>query len=212
MTVKKESEKVGLKLNIQKTKIVASGPITSWQIDGERVETVADFMISFSVSLFGCFFYSVIDQQHYVSSWWTTTISLVTICHHTKVSPHYWLYILLWADFCNPARGMAEHGKIGWNVDAPWGLRNVSKSVLGRQSRMHPAWRGAWEDPEEEGPVLGLYCFLNWYQLWIQESSVEMNLIFLQMRKGALGEGNLVGLWHSISSTLASKRTLKTPS
>ena len=42
--VKKESEKVGLKLNIQKTKIMASGPITSWQIDGETVETVADFI------------------------------------------------------------------------------------------------------------------------------------------------------------------------
>ena len=44
MKVKKESEKPGLKLNIQKTKIVASGPITSWQIDGETVETVADFI------------------------------------------------------------------------------------------------------------------------------------------------------------------------
>ena len=44
MKVKKESEKVGLKLNIQKTKIMTSGPITSWQIDGETVETVADFI------------------------------------------------------------------------------------------------------------------------------------------------------------------------
>ena len=44
MKVKVESEKVGLKLNIQKMKIMASGPITSWQIDGERVETVADFI------------------------------------------------------------------------------------------------------------------------------------------------------------------------
>jgi len=44
MKVKKESEKVGLKLNIQKTKIMGSGPITSWQIDGETVETVADFI------------------------------------------------------------------------------------------------------------------------------------------------------------------------
>ena len=44
MKVKKESEEVGLKLNIQKTKIMASGPITSWQIDGETVETVADFI------------------------------------------------------------------------------------------------------------------------------------------------------------------------
>ena len=43
MKVKEESEKVGLKLNIQKTKIMASGPITSWQIDGQTVETVADF-------------------------------------------------------------------------------------------------------------------------------------------------------------------------
>ena len=48
MKVKEESEKVGLKLNIQKTKIMAFGPITSWQIDGEIVETVADFIL-------GCF-------------------------------------------------------------------------------------------------------------------------------------------------------------
>ena len=45
MKVKVESEKVGLKLNIQKTKIMASGPITSWQIDGVRVETVAEFIL-----------------------------------------------------------------------------------------------------------------------------------------------------------------------
>ena len=44
MNVKEESEKVGSKFNIQKTKIMASGPITSWQIDGETVETVADFI------------------------------------------------------------------------------------------------------------------------------------------------------------------------
>ena len=45
MKVKEESEKVGLKLNIQKTKILASGPVTSWQIDGETVETVRDFIL-----------------------------------------------------------------------------------------------------------------------------------------------------------------------
>ena len=45
MKVKEESEKIGLKLNIQKTKIMASGPITSWQIDGETVETVSDFIL-----------------------------------------------------------------------------------------------------------------------------------------------------------------------
>ena len=44
MKVKEESEKVGLKLNIQKTKIMASGPITSWKIDGQTVETVSDFI------------------------------------------------------------------------------------------------------------------------------------------------------------------------
>ena len=47
MKVKVESEKVGLKLNIQKTKIMASGPITSWQIDGETVETMADYFLGF---------------------------------------------------------------------------------------------------------------------------------------------------------------------
>ena len=45
MKVKEESEKVGLKLNIQKTKIMASGPITSWEIDGETVETESDFIL-----------------------------------------------------------------------------------------------------------------------------------------------------------------------
>ena len=51
MKVKEESEKVGLKLNIQKTKIMASGPITSWQIDGETVETVSDFILGAPKSL-----------------------------------------------------------------------------------------------------------------------------------------------------------------
>ena len=45
MKVKEESEKVGLKLNIQKTKIMTSGPITSWEIDGETLETVSDFIL-----------------------------------------------------------------------------------------------------------------------------------------------------------------------
>ena len=51
MKVKEESEKVGLKLNIQKTKIMASGPITSWQIDGETVETVTGFIFGAANSL-----------------------------------------------------------------------------------------------------------------------------------------------------------------
>ena len=49
--VKEESEKVGLKLNIQKTKIMASGPITSWEIDGETMETVSDFILGATKSL-----------------------------------------------------------------------------------------------------------------------------------------------------------------
>ena len=51
MKVKEESEKVGLKLNIQKTKIIVSGPITSWQIYGETMETVADFILGAPKSL-----------------------------------------------------------------------------------------------------------------------------------------------------------------
>ena len=54
MTVKEESEKVGLKLNIQKTKIMASGPITSWQIDGKTMETVTDFIFGDSKITAGC--------------------------------------------------------------------------------------------------------------------------------------------------------------
>ena len=49
--MKEQNEKVGLKLNIQKTKIMASGPITSWKIDGETVETVTDFILGGSISL-----------------------------------------------------------------------------------------------------------------------------------------------------------------
>ena len=51
MKVKEETERVGLKLNIQKTKIIASGPITSWEIDGETVETVSDFILGAPKSL-----------------------------------------------------------------------------------------------------------------------------------------------------------------
>ena len=51
MKMKEESEKVGLKLNIQKTKIMASGPITSWQIDGETVEAVSGFMVTAAMKL-----------------------------------------------------------------------------------------------------------------------------------------------------------------
>ena len=60
MKVKEESEKIGLKLNMQKTKIMASGPITSWQIDGETVETVADFILGGSkITAYGDFSHEI---------------------------------------------------------------------------------------------------------------------------------------------------------
>ena len=63
MKVKEESEKVGLKLNIQKTKTVASGPITSWQIDGETVETVTDFIfVGSKITVDG-------DRSHEIKRW-----------------------------------------------------------------------------------------------------------------------------------------------
>ena len=62
MKVKEESEKAGLKLNIQKTKIMVSGPITSWEIDGETVETVADFIFLF-------FFWLQINWRLWLQPW-----------------------------------------------------------------------------------------------------------------------------------------------
>ena len=65
MKVKEESEKVGLKLNIQKTKIMASGPTTSWQIDGEIVETVTDFIfLGSKITADG-------DCSHEIKSWFS---------------------------------------------------------------------------------------------------------------------------------------------
>ena len=78
MKVKEESQKVGLKLNVQKTKIMASGPITSWQIDGETVETVTNFIfitlstkvrlvksVLFSVVMYGCESWTIKKAEHW---------------------------------------------------------------------------------------------------------------------------------------------------
>ena len=65
MKVKEESEEVGLKLNIQKTKIMASGPITSWQIDGETMETVTDFILGSSKIT------SDVDCSHEIIDTWS---------------------------------------------------------------------------------------------------------------------------------------------
>ena len=64
MKVKEESEKVGLKLNIQKIKIMTSGPISSWQIDGETIESVRDFIWGAPKSLYGCEIWTVKRAEH----------------------------------------------------------------------------------------------------------------------------------------------------
>ena len=73
MKVKEESEKVGLKVNIQKTKIMASGPITSWQIDGETVETVADFIfLGFKITVNGDCSHEIKDACSLEGKLWST--------------------------------------------------------------------------------------------------------------------------------------------
>ena len=68
MKVKVESEKVGLKLNIQKTKVMASGPSTSWQIDGERMETVRDFFLGSKITADGDCSHEIKRHLHYIDS------------------------------------------------------------------------------------------------------------------------------------------------
>ena len=73
MKVKEESEKVGLKLNIQKTNSVASGPITSWEIDGETVETVSDFILGGSkITADGDFSHEIKDAYSLEEKLWPT--------------------------------------------------------------------------------------------------------------------------------------------
>ena len=71
MKVKQEDEKFGLKLNIQKTKIMASGPITSWEIDGETVETVADFILGVT-KLIADGYCSHEIKRRLQKKWWST--------------------------------------------------------------------------------------------------------------------------------------------
>ena len=81
MKVKEESEKVGLKLNIQKTKIMASGPITSWEIDGETVETASDFIfLKLGLS----------------NKWWPSWKSLQMVTAAMKLKDAYSLEGKLW--------------------------------------------------------------------------------------------------------------------
>ena len=85
MKVKEESEKVGLKLNIQKTKIMASGPTTSWQIDGETVETVADFILGGSkITADG-------DCSHEIKTLTPWKESYDQPRQHIKIQSHYFV-------------------------------------------------------------------------------------------------------------------------
>ena len=72
MKVKEESEKFGLKLNIQKTKIMASGPSTSWQIDGERMETVRDFFLGSKITEDGDCSHEIKDTCSLEEKLWPT--------------------------------------------------------------------------------------------------------------------------------------------
>ena len=83
MKVKKESEKVGLKLNIQKTKIMASGPITSWEIDGETVETVRGFIfLGSTITANG-------DCSHEIKTFTPWRESYDQLRQHVKKQRHY---------------------------------------------------------------------------------------------------------------------------
>ena len=85
MKVKEESEKVGLKLNIQKTKIMASSPITSWQIDGETVETVTDFIFLDSKSL------QMVTAAMKLNDAWSLEENYDQLKEHIKKQRHYFV-------------------------------------------------------------------------------------------------------------------------
>ena len=93
MKVKDQSEKIGLKLNIQKTKIMASGPITSWQIDGETVETVADFIFLVSqITANGDCSYEIKRRSILEGKLWPKSrdITLTTKVHVVKAMVFQW--------------------------------------------------------------------------------------------------------------------------
>ena len=90
MKVKEESEKFGLKLSIQKTKIMASGPITSWQIDGETVETVSDFIfLGFKITADG-------DCSHEIKRCLLLGTKVVNNLSSVQSLSHVWLFVTPW--------------------------------------------------------------------------------------------------------------------
>ena len=134
MTVKKESEKAGLKLNIQKTKIMASGPVTSWQIDGEKVEAVADFMfLSSKIIVDG-------NRNHEIKSYDKPRHPIKKQRHHfTDKGPHKAMVFPVVMNGCESwTTKKAEHGRTDafklwcWRrlLSIPWAARRSNQSIL----------------------------------------------------------------------------------
>ena len=134
MTVKKESEKAGLKLNIQKTKIMASGPVTSWQIDGENVEAVAYFMfLSSKIIVDG-------NCNHEIKSYDKPRHPIKKQRHHfTDKGPHKAMDFPVVMNGCESwTTKKAEHGRTDafklwcWRrlLSIPWAARRSNQSIL----------------------------------------------------------------------------------
>ena len=134
MTVKKESEKAGLKLNIQKTKIMASGPVTSWQIDGENVEAVAYFMfLSSKIIVDG-------NCNHEIKSYDKPRHPIKKQRHHiTDKVPHKaMVFPVVMNGWESWTTKKAEHGRTDafklwcWRrlLSIPWAARRSNQSIL----------------------------------------------------------------------------------
>ena len=104
MKVKEESEKVGLKLNIQKTKIIASGPITSWQIDGETVEAVSDFIfLASKITADGDCSHAIERCLLHGRKVMTNLDSILKSIHITLPMGYVWTHVAEWA-------------RVSWNI------------------------------------------------------------------------------------------------
>ena len=132
MKVKEESEKVGLRLNIQKTKIMASGPITSWQIDGETVETVSDFIfLGSKITADGDCSHEI--KRHLLLGR-KESITFPTKVHLVKamVSPVVMYGCESWTVKKAESRGIGAFELGCWRrlLRVPWTARRSNKSIL----------------------------------------------------------------------------------
>ena len=137
MKVKEESEKVGLKLNTQKTKIMASGPITSWEIDGETVETVSDFnFLGYKITADG-------DCSHEIKRRLLLGRKVMTnldsiLYQQRSIWSRLWFFQWSWMGCESWTVGKAEHQKVDafelccWRrlLRVPWTARRSTQSIL----------------------------------------------------------------------------------